>query len=369
MASTPLVRNLDIYSNSYLLRSEILSVLSEELATLVRENAIDSCFAKSWMLENLDLKAVISLLSLRTIELDHDVYVLGNFFIAKMGMNYIENYRELTVTISCNYKRLEEIKSIFESHLREHIVDRASVSKMDADWYFKTKDGVDSRRISEICTDVVHEESYPYIENLPSFVDGYLNSSSSVLVLIGPQGTGKTRLIRHIIKQKGEQKKSGHDPLILYTTDFDTIADEGLYISFRCEPYDFMVLEDIDNQLVSRNQGNQLMHKFLASSDGLIAARRKIILSTNLNINDIDKALVRRGRCYAAVEMRNLDRVEAMKLYCKLTKEKSAKKSQFPKEHYSLADIYSMAEKNSSNIYTGAKKVVGFGNKARVESI
>jgi ATP-dependent 26S proteasome regulatory subunit len=74
-----------------------------------------------------------------------------------------------------------------------------------------------------------------------------------------------------------------------------------------------LVLEDSDVLLSSRENGNNMMHRFLNLGDGLISAsNKKIIFSTNLpSIRDIDSALLRPGRCYDVCRFGLLNREQA----------------------------------------------------------
>src|SRR5581483_248061 len=62
------------------------------------------------------------------------------------------------------------------------------------------------------------------------------------------------------------------------------------------------------------------LHRFLAIADGVVRAQgRKIIFTTNLpNVGDLDDALLRPGRCFAAIHARSLTPPEASKLIAKL---------------------------------------------------
>lgn len=145
------------------------------------------------------------------------------------------------------------------------------------------------------------KSAYPYIESdLTEFIDGYINSKESILVLFGPPGTGKTSLIREIIN------RSQRHAMVTY--DEGVMAKDYFFTQFMSSDCMFLVMEDADNFLKARSEGNRLMHKFLNVGDGLISTRdKKLIFSANLpNITDIDSALVRPGRCYAIVEHRPL---------------------------------------------------------------
>ena len=146
------------------------------------------------------------------------------------------------------------------------------------------------------------------------FVDGYLNARETVLILQGPPGTGKTRLVRAILaamsKRKGESAK------IMYTADKRALENDEIFVDFITGSHDAFVIEDADHLLKARTSGNFELHRFLGIADGVVRAQsRKVIFTTNLpNINDIDDALLRPGRCYAVKNLRSLEPGEALRL-------------------------------------------------------
>jgi len=78
------------------------------------------------------------------------------------------------------------------------------------------------------------------------------------------------------------------------------------------------------------------------------AQSRKVIFTTNLpNINDIDDALLRPGRCYAVKNLRSLEPGEALRLaekICEADAEAAAracgKLSAAAARSYSVAQVY-----------------------------
>lgn len=148
--------------------------------------------------------------------------------------------------------------------------------------------------------------AYPWLNtSIENYISEYLNSTASILILIGPPGTGKTTFIKNIIHQAGGNAKVAYDERILSSDDF--------FAGFMESESNFLIMEDADTFLASRQDGNTMMHKFLNVSDGLVsAADKKLIFSTNLpNINDIDSALLRAGRCFDTLHFRALTRQEA----------------------------------------------------------
>lgn len=148
--------------------------------------------------------------------------------------------------------------------------------------------------------------AYPWIEGgLDAFFDDYLNSDACILILLGPPGVGKTSLLKNLIHRSGGDAKVAYDAQV--------INSDGFFAEFIEDETRFLILEDSDNFLKSRQDGNNMMHKFLNVSDGLVsAADKKLVFTTNLpSVRDIDEALTRPGRCYAVVEFRELTIPEA----------------------------------------------------------
>jgi hypothetical protein len=148
--------------------------------------------------------------------------------------------------------------------------------------------------------------AYPWIkQSLDSYMDEYLASRASVLILLGPPGTGKTTFIKNLIHRSGGDAKVTYDAKVM--------NDDALFANFMEREARFLVMEDADAFLKSREDGNTMMHRFLNVSDGLIStAEKKLVFSTNLpSIRDIDVALMRPGRCFDVLEFRSLTRPEA----------------------------------------------------------
>ena len=108
-----------------------------------------------------------------------------------------------------------------------------------------------------------------------------------------------------------------------------------------------MVIEDADNFLKSRSDGNTMMHRFLNVGDGLISVRgKKLIFSTNLpSVRDVDPALIRPGRCFDVITFDNYTLEQAEQISKKLDVSFDRKENKSDK--YSLAEIF-FKQKNSN---------------------
>lgn len=197
-------------------------------------------------------------------------------------------------------------------------------------------------------------EYYPYIPGgIENMLKDFVESEESVLILMGPPGTGKSSLVAAGVKALGL--------LPIYAKRADAIADKG-FVNFVFKISDdymtavagtsakarsdlfietlykekeakinqaldqnqdgdkeeprlpIIVVEDADVLLAPRSTGNLMMAELLNETDGIGSNHaRKIIFTTNLaNTKAIDEALMRAGRCYDVVNCRLLTPEEAI---------------------------------------------------------
>jgi hypothetical protein len=216
------------------------------------------------------------------------------------------------------------------------------------DWHFCTGNNLRSASFEEVVSDVLLDEAYPSFDaSVAQFVRGYLEAQDSVLILLGPPGGGKTRLVREILASMTRRK--GENAEVMYTSDKRALASDELFVQFITGTHDALVIEDIDHLLKARTSGNEEMHRFLGIADGIARAQnRKIIFTTNLpNVTDIDPALTRPGRCYAVKSLRHLDLAEALRLaerVCGTDSERAARARVRIRDEaaraYSVAQVY-----------------------------
>ena len=197
------------------------------------------------------------------------------------------------------------------------------------EWTFYGARGeLESAWIEEMANDVLRDAAYPEIAGgVKSFIERYLAAPEAVLVLQGPPGTGKTRLIRGILGEMSRRKNDGEEAQALYTGDPRALAGDEIFVKFITGRQDAFVIEDADHLLKPRADGNDHLHRFLTIADGVVRSQgRKVIFSTNLpNVGDLDEALIRPGRCFARVYVRNLSAAEAQALAAQIAGEDASK--------------------------------------------
>ena len=309
-------------------------------------------------------------------------------FQADLAIQDSINCLQVGISFWCREGQTKAIKDLFKDLFKDLSSNVSKATIIDVDWFYHEDKKLSNHSLKEIIYETVYQEAYPYLD-MDKFIEGYFKSSSSIMIMSGVPGTGKTRLIRHIMRKATDsganflklfKLKHRYDDAdegagrifvrkdapdlrvkIAYTTDIGVLHDENFYVNIRTGGYHFVVLEDIDFKLNSREDGNELMHKFLALSDGFISSNVKVILSTNLEIGEIDDALTRPGRCYAAIETRRLNFEEASKLLAQLgTKAPPLKNLESLIGEYSVADVYAHAYGLSYKDGKELKKRLGF---------
>jgi hypothetical protein len=250
-------------------------------------------------------------------------------------------------------QRGDDVKERILAEVRTHEVPDISFS---LNWRFLDGKGEIKRASTEErASGSLLSEAYPALTNVNEFIEQYLDAAETVLVLQGSPGTGKTRLIRAILAAISRRK--GETAEVLYTGDSAVLQNDEVFLEFIVETHSAFVVEDADHLLTPRSGGNRTLHRFLNIADGIASAHgKKIIFSTNLpNIRDIDEALVRPGRCFAHLNLQELQALEAIRLLDRLCPDNPDLKASAlthldlgGKKSYSVAEVYA-AHRNAGS--------------------
>lgn len=163
---------------------------------------------------------------------------------------------------------------------------------------------------------------------------------SSLILLYGDPGTGKTSVIKNLIS-KYPQK----DFIFIDGSLLANIGQDKLMGYFLENNETIFILEDCEKCLVNRDHNyNPIMPVLLNLTDGIIGdvLGIKLICTFNTSLNNIDKALLRKGRLSLKYEFKNLCKEKAEALLKKLNKNTD----NIPYNGMPLSDIYYIEEEN-----------------------
>lgn len=262
-------------------------------------------------------------------------------FICEIDKTSISLYYE----DSLDYQAvIDELLDILPREEEKKHTSKLSLICFEEGSYFTTEAPVEVRH-SNI------EENYndDFIE-VDQRIREFLDKKGSGLVLLsGVAGSGKTSVINTWINELD------HRFVYVPSTIAANLASPDL-ISFLLDHKDsIFILEDCENVVMSRESGENFANAIstiLNMTDGLMSGifNCKFICTFNTNIDNVDPALLRKGRCVAnyVFEELSLDKTNA--LLKKLGYPESDKKM-------TLAEIYNYDQPDNNE---PSKEIIGY---------
>lgn len=182
-------------------------------------------------------------------------------------------------------------------------------------------------KIKEVNEDILDN----YNNDLPlNRIDSFINNESGLCLLHGIPGTGKSWFIRYLINKYHDKRFYWFESSLLADASSDAFVKFILNIENS-----ILILEDCEKLLRTRESGNSFINTILNLSDGIIgdSLNLKFICTFNTDFNNIDKAVLRKGRMQVCYEFKQLTKDKVAHLYNKLGITKAP-------EEKALCDIY-----------------------------
>lgn len=175
-----------------------------------------------------------------------------------------------------------------------------------------------------------NDDFIPEDEKITAFVK---KEKSGIIILHGEKGTGKSTYINHLINTNPEKM------FVYFPSALVPLLGEPSFTDFFPRLKDsILILEDCEDALRSREAvgGNRAVNQLLNLSDGLLKSLGiKFICTFNAPPEEIDEALLRKGRLFSKYEFKKLDAKKSSALLSKLYEKEIT-----VTEPMSLADIY-----------------------------
>jgi DNA replication protein DnaC len=235
------------------------------------------------------------------------------------------------------YCKTEEIcRDIWNIYLR-HVDKRDSVDLYMHSYFMNNGNlGNDSKTVDHTDFDYISDLYYPYI-NTDVMFDQFFTGAENILLIVGEPGLGKSKCatlaLKHAINNSENlpYDKIVENPALdsqyittVYVKSTDVLINDKFWRALASHKADFCIIDDLDYMLTKRDsevhsqddqKKNDFLNQFLSFTDGVEKHNTKFIITTNQTYNDIDSALLRKGRLFDILELRALTQGEAFDIW------------------------------------------------------
>jgi len=216
-------------------------------------------------------------------------------------------------------------------------------------YLIRDKNGYNLQQLPIKTKDISIDENYNSDIPDKQIVDFINSDESGIAILHGNPGTGKSTYIRNLIYRTSKEF------IFLDKNVLSNITDSSLINLFLKHENAVIVLEDCEDLIAKGRTSNPFISTILNLSDGIVgdSMRFKFICTFNIDIGEIDDAILRKGRMKIKYEFTSLSEDKTLKLLKKLYPEIEIPKNVGPMP---LSDIYNYKDSNGNK----KKETMGF---------
>jgi len=306
---------------------------------VLRNMAVSGVFVK-----DKDLSQLFVLLKTSGGRMVVDKPGSGDYVWVWKDNSYIDidhNKKSKTISISGHYlnNTLKEVAALIEKEF---------VTKVKSNLIFsiiKDATGLRITNMGDGSSPLIRENYHPEVlDDLDFVVSSFKKNppNGRICILNGEPGTGKTHLVRAMLRELDAVFLIVPSNLI-DSLDKPEFMPLLLSVKNEHEKPIVMVIEDGDICLVPRKNDNiSTIASLLNLSDGILGAiiDIKMIITTNAEIKDMDKAIDRPGRLCRNITVGPLPYDQANKVFQRLT---NGSPNLDYQRFYTLAEIYNIA--------------------------
>jgi len=294
-----------------------------------------------------DTKSLISELKEKYREIGYQMVVYSNINLTKNEKNIgfsiiiptLNIFARIEKSVSeayilygeDDYDAVEEFEEICKKHYKtpEKKMNNIRLLRVTQQGYDLSDFEIDT--VDDFCLEEQYNDDFiPEDEKITAFVK---NEKSGIIILHGEKGTGKSTYINHLINTNPEKM------FVYFPSALVPLLGEPSFTDFFPRLKDsILILEDCEDALRSREAvgGNRAVNQLLNLSDGLLKSLGiKFICTFNAPPEEIDEALLRKGRLFSKYEFKKLNAEKSSALLTKLYNKEIT-----VTESMSLADIY-----------------------------
>jgi DNA replication protein DnaC len=234
-----------------------------------------------------------------------------------------------------------------------------------------------SKRVDHKELNAISEQYYPYINTQVMF-DQFFTGAENILLLVGEPGLGKSKMstlaMKHALNNstKLPYDKLEDNPALenqfvncAYVKSTDVLVNDKFWRDLGKMQADICIIDDLDYMLTKRDaevtsgddqNKNSFLNQFLSFTDGVEKTKTKFIITTNQKYNDIDTALLRKGRLFDILELRHLYNNEAKDIWVENKLDEKDFSKEFGDSHVLPADLGSEINKRKNDRIDSATK-------------
>ena len=255
----------------------------------------------------------------------------------------------------------KKINREFSKLIKKTVLNDKINLLMKSDSYYFSSVSIDIEDVAEL--DLEMNYGAGFAEKSKAILLSLQTGKKGLFLIHGKMGSGKTSFIRYLISRISNKRVIFIPP---YFTDFlsspeflpTLVSDSGAKNSI-------LIIEDAEKVVISReddSSASNSISSLLNLSDGILGniANCQIICTFNTRVENIDSALLRKGRLIAEVNINALSALDSQRLVDKLAAEGKIKPFVVKKE-MTLAEIYGA---DSDNFHKEKEdRKIGFGFK------